>query len=129
MPQTIDGKYSSMASEIKMLMGPATYAHAGAMYRTANSDISAVENLEMASGGVRVSANIPPPDTNDQNVVVAKLGSMRRNFVSALWENIDVIYDEITSASTGEVVLTAVMLFAVKIIDSAGFERRAVQVA
>ena len=127
--QTIDGKYSSMASEIKMLMGPATYAHAGAMYRTANSDYSAVENLEMASGGVRVSANIPPPDTNDQDVLVAKLGMMRRNFVSALWENIDVIYDEITSASTGEVVLTAVMLFATKIIDSAGFERRAVQVA
>ena len=109
---TIDGRYSSMASEIKMLMGPASYAHCGGVYRTANSDISAVENLMTNSGGVKVSANIPAPSTNDQDVIVAKMGMMRRNFVSALWENVDIIFDEITSADTGEIILTAVMLYA-----------------
>ena len=126
---TIDGVYASMASEIRMLMGPASYAHCGGVYRTANSDISAVENLAMASGGVRVSANIPIPDADDQDVIVAKMGSMRKNFVSALWENLDVIYDEITAAAEGEIVLTGVMLYAVKLIDSAGYQRRAVQLA
>ena len=127
--ETIDGVYASMASEIRMLMGPASYAHCGGVYRTANSDISAVENLAMASGGVRVSANIPAPVNNDQDVIIAKMGMMRRNFISALWANLDVIYDEISSAAEGEIILTGVMLFAVKLIDSAGYQRRAVQIA
>ena len=101
--ETIDGVYASMAGEIKMLMGPQTYAHCGGVYRTANSDISAVENLAMASGGVRVSANIPAPVNNDQDVIIAKQGMMRRNFISALWANLDVIYDEISSAAEGEI--------------------------
>lgn len=125
---TLDGKYTGMASDVRMLFGPATYAHAGTVYRSANSDYSAVENLMMQSGGVRISANIPAPVSNVQAVLVAKMGMQRRNMVSALWEQVDIIFDEITAASTGEVILTAVALFAIKIIDMAGFEYRAIQV-
>ena len=117
-----------MASDVRMLMGPAVYSHSGTSYRTANSDISAIENLMANSGGVRISANIPDPASNVQAVLVAKLGMQRRNMVSALWEQVDIIFDEITAVSTGEVILTAVMLFAIKVIDSAGFEYRAIQV-
>lgn len=126
---TLDGRYTGMAGDVRMLMGSATYSHAGGVYRTANSDYSAVENLMMQSGGVRISANIPAPASDVQAVIVAKLGMQRRNFVSALWENVGIIFDEITAASTGEVILTAVALFAVKIIDFAGFEYRSIQVA
>ena len=126
---TLDGKYTSMASDVRMLMGPAVYSHCGATYRTANSDISAVENLMTNSGGVRISANISNPVSDVQAVLVAKLGMQRRNMVSALWEQIDVIFDEIIAVATGEMILTAVMLYAIKVIDSAGFEYRSIQVA
>ena len=125
---TLDGRYADQASSVRMLMGAATYAHCGASYRTANSDISAVENLLMNSGGVRISANIPAPASDVQAVLVSK-GTMRRNMVSALWQQVDIIFDEITAASTGEVILTAFAMFAVKIIDQAGFEYRSIQVA
>lgn len=81
---TLDGRYADQASSIRMLMGSQTYAHCGASYRTANSDISAVENLLMNSGGVRISANIPDPVSDVQAVLVSK-GTMRKNMISALW--------------------------------------------
>ena len=124
---TVDGKYAGGGDDIRLAIGPATYAHAGATYRTANSDISALENLMMATAGVRVSAHIPVPATNDQDVIVRK--GARRAMVAPLWMGLDIIYDEITSAATGHVILTAVALFAVKILRDADFVRRVIQVA
>ena len=126
---TLDGRYADQASAVHLLFGPETYAHAGAVYRTANSDISSLENLIAHSGGVRISANIPDPASDVQAVLVAKMGMQRRNMVSALWENVDIIFDEITAVSTGEVILTAVMLYAMKIVDMGGYEYRAIKVA
>ena len=110
-----------------MVMGPAAYNHAGGTYRTANSDISALENLISNSGGVRASAHVPIPDADDQDVIVRK--GMRRAMVAPIWMGLDIIYDELTKAAEGEIVLTAVALFAVKIIRADDFQRRAVQVA
>ena len=124
---TIDGRYASMSDDIRMVMGPATYAHAGSVYRTANSDISALENLMTNSGGVRTSAHVPAPSVNDQDVIVRK--GMRRAMVQPVWIGLDIIYDELTRAAFGEVVLTAVALFSQKIIRADDFQRRAVQVA
>ena len=125
--ETVDGRYSGGGEDIRLAIGPATYAHAGGTYRTANSDISALENLMMATAGVRVSAHIPVPATNDQDVIVRK--GARRAMVAPLWMGLDIIYDEITSAATGHVILTAVALFAVKILRGADFVRRVIQVA
>ena len=125
---TIDGRYSGMASDIKMVMGQASYNHAGSVYRTANSDISALENLMMASGGVKASAHVPAPNAgHDQDVIVRK-GS-RRAMVAPLWMGLDIIFDEVTRANDGYIVLTAVALYAVKIIRADDFQRRTVQVA
>ena len=125
---TIDGRYAGMADGIRMLFGPAAYAHCGGVYRTANSDTSALENLMSNSGGVMASANIPAPDANDQDVLISKMMS-RRAYVSAMWESIDIIYDETTFSSTGVIQLTAVMLFGNRLIDADAFVRRAIQVA
>ena len=124
---TVDGRYAGGGDDIRMAIGPATYAHAGATYRTANSDISALENLMMATAGVRVSAHIPVPVANDQNVIVRK--GMRRAMVAPIWLGLDIIFDEITSAATGFVILTAVAMFSLKILRDADFVRRVIQVA
>ena len=124
---TIDGRFASMPDDIRMVMGPATFNHAGGVYRTANSDFSALENLMSNSGGIRASAHIPVPSTNDQDVIVRK--GMRRAMVQPVWMGLDIIRDEITGAREGLVRLTAIALFQTHIIREDDFQRRAVQVA
>ena len=132
--QTIDGIYASMASQVRVLVGPATYEHAAGEYRSNSADDSAIDSLMRASRGVRVSAHIPAPaasgsDANDQDVIVAKdVG--RRHAVAPVWEGVQLIVDEVTQAKAGEIVFTAVMLWGgLSILRSDGFQRRKVQVA
>ena len=49
--------------------------------------------------------------------------------VAPMWEGVDIIYDEVTQAKKGQIVLTAVLLYAVKILRADGFQHRKVQVA
>ena len=125
---TIDGRYASMASDVKIVMGPHGYNHASGVYRANNSDDSGLDSMMRVSGGVMVSAHVPDPSTNDQDVIVCK-GMGRRNMVAPVWEGLDLVFDEITKAAAGEIVLTAYMLYAVQILRADGFQRRAVQVA
>ena len=124
---TIDGRYAGMASDVRVLMGPHGYNHAAGVYRSNNADDSALDSLMSVSGGVRVSAHIPDPASNDQAVIVRK--GLRRDMVAPIWENVALIPDEVTKAKNGQIVLTAVMLHAVKIVRTDGFVRRVVQVA
>ena len=52
---------------------------------------------------------------------------MRRDMVAPIWEGISLIPDEITKAGTGQIVVTAVMLHAVKILRAAGFHKQQAQ--
>ena len=122
----IDGLYAYTAGDIRMAVGPATYAHAAGKYRTANSDEDALASLMRASGGVRASKHIPDPASGVQSVLMAK-GQGRRNMVAALWEGVTIITDEVTRAAEGEFVFTAVMLYAVKVLRAAGFSRKEVK--
>lgn len=124
---TIDGRYAGMASDIRVVLGTESYNHAAAVYRSNNADDSALDSLMRVSGGVRVSAHVPDPSTNDQGVIIRK-GALR-DLVAPIWEGLDIVFDEVTKASTGEIVLTAYMLYQIKIIRANGFQRRTVQVA
>ncbi len=130
---TIDGRYAGMASDVRVLMGAHGYNHAAGVYRGNNADDSALDSLMRVSGGVRVSAHVPAvPATGEtgegtQAVLIRK--GMRRDMVAPIWDNVALIPDEITKAKNGQIVLTAVMLYAVKIVRVDGFERRTVQVA
>ena len=66
------------------------------------------------SGGVRVSAHVPAVASTKQNAIV-RLGT-RRDMVAPIWEGVSLIPDEITKAKSGQIVITAVMLHAVKIL-------------
>ena len=82
----------------------------------------------MASGGVKASAHVPAPNAgHDQDVIVRK--GMRNAMVAPLWMGLDIIFDEISRANDGFIILTAVALYAVKIIRADDFQRRTVQVA
>ena len=123
----IDGRYASAAADVRLLLGAETYAHAASVYRSNNADDSALDSLMRVSGGVRVSAHIPAAATNDQSLIIRKGGRM--DAVAPVWEGVTVIPDEVTKAKAGQIVITAVMLYAVKILRSDGFGRKAVQLA
>ena len=124
---TIDGSYASMSSDIKILYGPDGYNHAASVYRGNSSDMTALAALMQDSGGVMTSAHIPDPSSNDQAVIVRK-GS-RRDFTCPMWNGLEIVYDDITAASTGELVIWAYLMAARKLLRADGFARRVVQVA
>ena len=121
----VDGRYAGSVADLRSVMGHSSYTRAGEVYRGSAGHVTAASELDMLTAGVRVSAHVPAVASNKQNNVI-RLG-MRRDMVAPIWEGITLLPDEITKAKTGEIVVTAVLLHAVKIIRSAGFYKQQVQ--
>ena len=115
----VDGTYASTVGDIRSVVGSHTYAHASGVFRSTNAgDRAALEDIMSVTAGVKVSAHVPAAASNKQNGVI-RLGS-RRDMVAPIWEGVTLIPDEITKAANGQIVVTAVMLHAVKILRAAG---------
>ena len=121
----VDGRYAAEQSDIKVLMGSGSYAHAGSTYQ-ATPHLSALDAL-MAKIPVRVSAHVPDVASTKQNNVV-RLG-MRSDYVQPMWNGVTIIVDEVTGSGKGEIEVTAVMLTNTKILRSAGFYKQQVAVS
>ena len=122
----VDGTYAGTVADIRSVMGAATYGHAAAQFRSDNAgDRAALEDLMTATGGVRVSAHVPAVASHRQNSVI-RLG-MRRDYVAPMWEGVTLIPDEITKAANGQIVITAVMLYAIKLLRAGGFYKQQTQ--
>ena len=123
----VDGRYASTAKSVKVLMGSAGYAHAGSVYRGDQSQESAIDRLMTIGGGIKVSPHVKAVASTKQQTIV-RLGA-RRDMVSAIWSGITIIPDEVTRAKEGEIVITAVMLSATKILRAGGFYKAEIKVA
>ena len=77
------------------------------------------------TGGVKVSAHVPAVSGNKQNAIVRR--GMRRDYVAPVWQGVSLIPDEISLAANGQIKLTAVMLYAAKLLRSAGFYKQQTQ--
>ena len=97
-----------------MVMGAATYKDLGQTYRNTSVDRSALDRLMELVSGVRVSSYVPAPASNRQNVVIKRGSSTTA--VAPIWEGVTIIPDDITKAASGGIVITAVMLFAMKVL-------------
>ena len=118
----VDGRYAEMKSDIRVLMGAGTYAHAGSVYQS-TAYKSALALLEQDSGGVRVSAHVPAvSNSNKQNAVVRLW--MRRDMVQPVWGAVTIIVDEVTLSGAGEIEVTAVLGMNTKILRAAGFYKQ-----
>ena len=117
----MDGRFATMESDIRLLMGSATMAHMSGEYRGNSADDSAVDSLRRVSGGVKLSAHIPGVAGDKQDVIVRR-GS-RDDAVIALWDGPIAIFDEITLSGSGSVELTVVQQLAWKVTRAAGFAR------
>ena len=123
----VDGRYAGNVGDLRVLMGSTSYAHAGSVYRNTTVDRTALDRLMELSGGVRVSAHVPAAASNVQNNLIRR--GMRRDMVAPIWENVSLIPDEITKAANGQIVITAIMLHAVKLLRADGFYKYQVQTA
>ena len=124
----VDGTYAMGVGDLRIVMGSATYGHAAGVFRSNTAgDRAALEDLMSVVAGVKVSAHIPAVTSKKQECVV-RLGS-RRDMVAPIWEGITLVPDEITKAATGQIVVTAIMLHAVKILRADGFHKQQLQVA
>lgn len=117
----IDGRYAGAEGDLKLLVGSATLSHASGAYRSNTADDSAVDSLRRVAGGLKVSAHVPAVAGNLQDAIVRR--GMRRDAVCPVWRNVSIIFDEVTAASTGEIVLTAFLQFAKKVVRTEGFAR------
>ena len=124
---SIDGKFAWGSEDVRVLVGPLTLEHMAATFLASADSRSADEAVKEAAGGVRVSAHVPAAANDKQDTIIRR--GMRRDMVAPMWEGVTLIPDEITKASTGQIVLTAVMLYAVKILRTDGFRRVEVQFA
>ena len=121
----VDGKYAMGAGDIRIVVGGGTFAHAASQYRSNNADFNALDSLMKDSAGVRVSAHVPAVASHKQNAVVRR--GTRRDMVAPVWEGISLIPDEISLAKKGEIQITAVMLYAMKILRADGFFKQQTQ--
>ena len=117
----VDGKFAGDLSDIRVVMGSPTFANA-ATKLPANGEVNALARIRNDSGGVRVSAHVPAVASMKQNAVV-RLGN-RRDMVAPVWGAVTLIPDEITKAANGQIVLTAVLMHAVKILRAGGFYKQ-----
>ena len=110
----IDGRYAATAKDLAMVVGAATLKDLGQTYRNTSVDRSALDRLMELTSGVRVSAHVPVPATNRQDVVIRR--GMSMTAVAPVWEGVTIIPDEVTQAKKGQLVITAVMLYAMKVL-------------
>ena len=103
-----------MASDLAMVVGAATLKDLGQTYRNTSVDRSALDRLMELTSGVRVSANVPAPASNRQNVVIRR--GMSATATAPVWMGLTMIPDEVTKAKSGTPIITAVMLYAMKVL-------------
>ena len=117
----VDGKYAFDLADIRVVMGSDTFGNAATKLPT-NGEENALARIRNDSGGVRVSAHVPSTSGSKQNALV-RLGT-RQDMVAPVWGAVTLIPDEITKADKGQIQLTAVLLFAVKILRVGAFHKQ-----
>ena len=122
----IDGRFAGQESDLRLLVGTATLAHAASLYRTNNSEASAVRTLRELTGGVRASVHIPGVQGNKQDALVI-LGTGRRNAIAPIWQGVEITVDRVTKAGAGTVEIFAALYAAFSVSRADGFSRQETQ--
>ena len=124
----VDGRFARTPGDIKMILGQGTFNHASAAYKGNNSDESGVERLQEKSGGLMVSAHVPPVASSKQNCLI-RLGMERGAAVQPMWQGVSLLVDEFSRSAYGEVIVHAILLSNFAITRKAQFHKQQVQTA
>ena len=105
----VEGRYAVSMADVRMLVGPHTYRHAAATFRGTDGETSAQSYLATNTGGFRASRRIADPADHVQAAIVRR-SAPGRVAVSPIWEGVELVRDPYTAASTGETILTVLLL-------------------
>ena len=118
----VDGRYAATVADLRLLVGTDTYSDLASTYRAAASGMQALGELQAATGGVRVSANmVATSNANKQNAIIRR--GARMDAVNPQWQGIRLLVDPYTLSKSAEVILTAHMQIAFKVLRAAGFAK------
>ena len=107
----VDGLFATQRTDIRILMGRESYAHAASVFATNADDTSSLDYLIRIGGGVRVTRRIADAASSIQAGIVRKTNpSSDRVAIAPVWSGLELIRDAVSSASTGEIVVTGVAL-------------------
>ena len=117
----VDGKYAANAMDIRIAMGSETYGLAANTFANKTTTLAptALDRMIAATGGVQVGANIPAAASMKQKAIIRR--GMAMDAVAPIWEGVTLINDEVTKAETGQIVITAVMLYDFAVLRNEGF--------
>lgn len=117
--KAVDAIHASHPNQVRVLIGLKTLEKLESEYRQGVGE-NAFEVLQRRSGGVRVSAKVNPPVTDDdqdshyngQDVFLYAAGGMMRtgDSVCAMWPTVELTRDNVTDAASGTVRLTLSVL-------------------
>ena len=124
----VDGKYANGLPDVRLLVGPKTYATLAALLSD-NSEPVALSVLRRESGGLRVSGHVPAPASNVQQAVVSRTAGGGPNAVAPIWQGLELIRDPYSGAAKGEVSVTAIMLWNFQVTRTDAYARAAFKLA
>ena len=118
----VDGLNAYTLSDIRAVIGTESYVNGESVYRGNQSNDTVIQTLQQRSGGITVSSRIPVAGNDKRQTNIAALTSYPgRNAVAPIWKAMEVIRDPYTGAASGQIALTAVMLWNFKILRETGF--------
>ena len=117
----VDGINAYMLSDIRSVIGKATYERMEDVYRGADTPESAFSYLSRRAGSIRVSNRMPAVAAKDQIGIFARTSYPGTNAVAPVWEAAQLIRDPYTLATKGEVRITMIALWNFKIVRETGF--------
>ena len=116
----VDGIYARSLADIRALIGVETYATYSALY-VSGGDSDAIDRVQGKAGGLRVSSRIPAAASNVQAGLLYRAGMGDGHAVAPVWEGVRLIRDEYSDARTGQVSITALMLWNFSVLRTAAY--------
>ena len=118
--QRVDGIYAKTTSDVRLLLRASSYALAGKVYRSNQTDTSAMDFLVEKSGGVLASAY--PASTSDIDRALAVLGRWPRSSVQPIWEGVE-LTDVFSESKKATVRLTVAAYTDIRVLRAGAYTR------
>lgn len=123
----VDGLLATSVSGVRQLVGTGTYRLAATLVGSTR-DLALADYMSQRTGGFRVSANIPPVKAKKQDLLLYKSGRGSGSAVAPVWAGFELIRDPYTAAASGQVAITALMLWNFAILRTDAYQHHVLQV-
>jgi hypothetical protein len=107
----VDGLFAVDLAGLRQLVGVQSYGHMAGTFRANEDSMTAEGWLTSRTGGLRTSRRLAAPAGNIQQAIVRRANPLGdRVAVMPVWDSLEIIRDQYTSAPKGEIVVTGTVL-------------------